>query len=334
MLHTFHGVDVSTHPTTISPQLQTVLLKSDHSTISIQLLHPALSSSRPSTTRPQHHSSRHETKYIPKGHIPKSPIMAPQIPTEADFAHLAPGLSLAFHFPSPPESTTTFLVLFHGLGDHETPFAGFAQSLALPGVLGISVRGTAALPPELLPFEVPEPKHFHYGDDLTLDTSTGEIDEDPGFKIAEKKVLDGLIRETLVEKLGWELSDVMFFGFGQGGSLALGLASRLQAEGAVVDVTDKSKETETSDKKKAFKGVVSIGGPLPLSMVSTASARDKSATKVLVCQLKDEQVDLVKKDFIEVEALKWGRGDVRMPRDQDEVLPIMKFFADRLNNGF
>ncbi|PHH79009.1 hypothetical protein CDD80_5862 [Ophiocordyceps camponoti-rufipedis] len=235
--------------------------------------------------------------------------MPPRIPTEADFANCPP---LALTFPDPPESTTAILILLHGLGDSEIPFAGFARAMALPGVLAISVRGVAPLPSALM-LSGADGAHFHWGDDLTFDSQTGDVDADPGFQQARRVIVDGLIRGVLVQKCGWDLDDVLLFGFGQGGSLALGLASRLREAGS-----------------DTFKGVVSIGGPLPVSMVPTTSSRTKSDTKVLLCQLDEDAVDAVESEFSHVKVVKWKRRDVAMPRDRDEMLPIMKFFADQL----
>ncbi len=53
----------------------------------------------------------------------------PRIPKPSDFAHLSPQLTLSFHSPTPPESTTAILVLFHGLGDSDAAFASFAPDL-------------------------------------------------------------------------------------------------------------------------------------------------------------------------------------------------------------
>ncbi|KAI9158728.1 hydrolase [Paramyrothecium foliicola] len=258
--------------------------------------------------------------------------MPPRIPTEADFSPLASTLPVALHFPDPPESTTAFLVLFHGLGDHETPFAGFAKNLSLPGVMAISVRGTAPLPPSLLPDVAAggPPRHFHWGDDLALDTATGDLDEDPGFTRAAQLVMDKLVKGVLVETCGWETSDVILFGFGQGGSLALGLASRLRAGDQVVDVTDGPRTGAGS----SFKGVVSLGGPLPPSMVPSRSARDKSATHVLLCQVGEEDVDFAKREFSNVTVVRWRRPGIGMPQSREEVLPIMQFFAERLKSGW
>ncbi|KND93826.1 hypothetical protein TOPH_01752 [Tolypocladium ophioglossoides CBS 100239] len=265
--------------------------------------------------------------------------MPPRIPTEADFAPLAATLPHALHFPNPRESTTAILILLHGLGDSETPFARFARNLALPGVLAVAVRGTAPLPPSLLLDDDADTAadgrgaaHFHWGDDVSLDQRTGDVDPDPGFERARGLIMERLVDGVLVGKCGWELSDVILFGFGQGGSLALGLASALRKTPAVVDVA--SGDSHQGRRPKAFKGAISIGGPLPASMVSTRSASEKSDTSVLVCQLGEDRVGAIKREFKDVRAVRWKRRDVAMPRDMDEVFPIMKFFADRLKSGW
>ncbi|KAH8882867.1 phospholipase/Carboxylesterase superfamily protein [Thozetella sp. PMI_491] len=263
-----------------------------------------------------------------------------RIPTVADFEPLKPELIVSLAFPSPPESTTAILILFHGLGDSEASFATFAKNLALPGVLGISVRGTSPLPPVLLgePLTAGPTKHFHWGDDLTLSPHTGELDPDPGFSKAERLILDRLLGETLVQKCGWEPNDLLLFGFGQGGSLALGLASRIRVPPQVEDVTEDGKGGV--ERKRVFKGVVSVGGPLPHSMVPSISAREKSKTPVLVCHgtaseaVDEDAIDTLKQEFTDVRVAKWKRPDDGVPRNRDEVLPMMQFFAERLRSGW
>lgn len=263
--------------------------------------------------------------------------MAPiRIPTEQDFDSLSPFLTLSVHFPSPPESTTSFLLLFHGLGDDHPAFKTFASSLSLPGVLAISIRGISPLPPALLGLDDTSapPTHFHWGRDLTLDPDTGDLDPDPGFEKAERAVMDKLIKELLREKCGWRADDMLLFGYGQGGSLALGLASevRLGLE-RVVDVTDGERYVET-----AFKGVVSVGGPLPMSMVPSISGRQKAKTPALVLCGRDskvvdeEAVDTMEDEFEDVKVVRWKRAEDGMPRNREEVLPLMEFFADRLRS--
>ncbi|OPB40016.1 hypothetical protein A0O28_0000950 [Trichoderma guizhouense] len=254
--------------------------------------------------------------------------MPPRIPTEADFSPISPILPHKLHFPSPPESTTSILILFHGLGDNESPFATFARNMSLPGVLAISVRGTAPLPAAFAPDAGDQ--HFHWGDDLSVDTNTGDLDPDPGFDKAARLVMQKLVKDTLIDRCGWEMNDILFFGFGQGASLALGLASRLRSVERIVDVDEPTR----NKIGKTCKGVVSIGGPLPQSMVPSLSSREKSDTPVLVCQLSEDEADAVKREFKDVRVVNWKRKEVAMPRDRDEMFPIMKFIADQLNKGF
>ncbi|KUI52603.1 hypothetical protein VP1G_00063 [Cytospora mali] len=217
--------------------------------------------------------------------------MAPRIriPKAEDFASLKPDLTVSLHFPSPPESMTAILILFHGLGDSEIPFASFARNVNLPGVLAISVRGTNPLPPSLLgePLDSGPTRNFHWGNDVNLAPHSDGLDADPGFSKAADLISNRLIKGTLVEKCGWELSDILFFGFGQGGSLALGLASKLR----------------DAEASRPFKGVVSIGGVLPVSMIPSQSGRPKAKTPVLVCHgesceaVDGDAIDVLKKEF-------------------------------------
>lgn len=265
--------------------------------------------------------------------------MPTRIPKPEDFDHLSSSLQTSLVFPEVPETTTALLILFHGLGDSEVSFATFAKNLNLPGVLAISVRGVSPLPPSLLglPDSVSSgpTRHFYWGDDLNLSTTTGDLDPDPGFTKAERLVLGKLIQETLIEKWGWDTQDILLFGFGQGGSLALGLASRLRDSSRVVDVTEGKKPTDV-----AFKGVVSIGGHLPTSMISTVSSREKARTPTLLCHgrssesLDDDAVEGVKKEFVDVREVKWKKSDDGMPKNREEMLPIMQFFAERLRGGW
>ncbi|KAJ8107397.1 hypothetical protein ONZ43_g6745 [Nemania bipapillata] len=255
--------------------------------------------------------------------------MPTRIPKPEDFTHLEPSLKISLVFPEVPETTTSILILFHGLGDSEASFATFARNINLPGVLAISVRGISPLPLALLGLSnasVADPtNHFHWGDDLTLSPTTGDLDPDPGFTKAEELVLGKLVRETLVGTCGWEAEDILLFGFGQGGSLALGLSRK------AVDVTEGDRTTTA-----AFKAAVSIGGLLPFSMIPSLSARHKARTPVLICHgtgsesLDSDEVELLKKEFVDVREVKWRKPDDGMPKNREEMLPIMQFFAERL----
>ncbi|KAK3350653.1 Alpha/Beta hydrolase protein [Neurospora tetraspora] len=279
-----------------------------------------------------------------------------RIPQPEDFEALksSSGLHVSLHYPTPPESTTSILLLFHGLGDSDAPFLSFARNLSLPGVLAISVRGIAPLPPSLLglPLDSGPTNNFHWGDDLKLDGRTGEIDMDSGYEKVWEVVMNKLIGEVLMGKCGWELGDVLLFGFGQGGGVALGLGSKVRIwevvggdeEPKVREVKEgeevKEGVVETTKKEKAFKGIVSIGGALPPSMIPSISAREKAKTPVLVLHgseseyVGEDEVDLIKREFENVKVVEWKRPDDGMPRSREEVLPMMEFFAERLKSGW
>lgn len=262
--------------------------------------------------------------------------MPTRIPQPEDFASLAPAITVGLAYPEVPETTTAILILFHGLGDFEEAYTGLAKTLALPGVMGISVRGVTPLPPALLGLsdddEMPT-RHFHWGDDLAISSTTGELELDPGFTKSTDAVLQKLIRGVLIEKCGWDTRDMLMFGYGQGGSVALGLASRLRDNEQVPGAADGDNAAA-----RAFKGIVSVGGPLPASMIPSISAREKCRTPALVCHgrsseaVDEEAMDALKSEFTDVREVKWKKGNDGMPDSREEMLPIMQFFAERLQD--
>ena len=142
--------------------------------------------------------------------------------------------------------------------------------------------------------------------------------------------MEKLIGEVLVRTCGWEVGDLMVFGFGQGGALAVGLASWLRAaQGEVLG---------GNGEGRAFKGVVSVGGALPASMIP--SGVGKAKTPVLVCcgreseAVDEDAVEVLEREFEQVQVVRWARGDDGMPRSREEVLPMMQFFAERLRSGW
>jgi len=146
--------------------------------------------------------------------------------------------------------------------------------------------------------------------------------------------VEKVIGQVLVGECKFEWGEVMMFGFGQGGSVALGVARGLEVSARVVDVTEGEKKDV--NKRRTLKGVVSIGGALPPSMVPSVSARLKAKVPVLVCcgrqsQAVDEDaVDTLEEEFEKVKVVRWNKPDDGMPQNRDEMLPVMEWFADRL----
>ena len=89
----------------------------------------------------------------------------------------------------------------------------------LPETACVSVRG----PKALLDLE-----GAHWGDDIIFDSTTGGLDADSGLK-ESTELLKILIKETLLEKCGYAPRDIVIFGFGQGGMVALSTARKSQS---------------------------------------------------------------------------------------------------------
>ncbi|KAI4797280.1 alpha/beta-hydrolase [Aureobasidium sp. EXF-8846] len=122
---------------------------------------------------------------------------------------------------SPPPSSqrpTNVLILLHGLGDAHLPFAQLGTQMNLPETACISIKA-----PEPLPFEA---SSFHWGDDVIFDNTVGTIDPDGGFKKVVPRLIKEIIEDTLIKKCGYQPREIMLFGFGQGGMVALNTAGR------------------------------------------------------------------------------------------------------------
>lgn len=210
--------------------------------------------------------------------------------------------------PPSTSSPINILILLHGLGDTHVSFAQLGKNLNLPETACIALRGFNPIPAIFTGSDAPA---FHWGDDVLVDEGRGEIDLDAGFGKGVQRLWRDVI-QVLIEKCGYKARNILFYGFGQGGMLPLALAVEKGGE--------------------EFGGIVSIGGRLP------AGSKGKSRTPVLVCggsrstQVTRSAVDGLKGAFGEVEYVKWDKYEDSMPRSREEMLPIMKFLARRLQS--
>jgi predicted esterase len=204
------------------------------------------------------------------------------------------------------------LVLMHGLGDTQVSFAQLGRNLNLPETVCLSVQGPTPIPPFFTGSETPA---FSWGDDILVDERSGEIDVEGGGFQKSVRVLKMIVDEVLVGRLGWKKRNILFLGFGQGGIAALYFAASLP-------------------QIEELGGVISIGGKLP----SASLISGKGSTPVLVLggsrstQLTRSAIDGLKEKFRDVEYVKWEKNDDSMPRNREEMLPIMKFLARRLGS--
>ena len=159
---------------------------------------------------------------------------------------------------------------------------------------------------------------FHWGDDIVFDEATGDIDPDAGYTKSRDVVFERLIKQTLLAKCGYKLREVIIYGFGQGGTVALNVAASIGSE------------------SEGLGGVISIGGPLVSNVTITSSK--KATTPVLVCKskvksaIRDSDEAKLKDAFEHVQVVRWNKTGDGMPANREEMLPIMQFFARKLRN--
>lgn len=232
--------------------------------------------------------------------------MPGRLPTTTDFS-----TALQITITPPPSSspqTSNILVLLHGLGDTLEPFTRLGRQLNLPETTCITLQ--AAIP---MPFEL---GGFHWGDDVTFSQAPGdlEIDVDAGFSNISQLLRENVIEQVLMQKCGYTPREIIFLGLGQGGMAALAAVSSMTVE---------------------FGGVISIGGPFPPS--ATASAISQQTPVLLLggsssTAVTRETLGETKAIFKQVDYQMWNRAGDSMPRNREEMLPIMRFLARRLRS--
>lgn len=147
---------------------------------------------------------------------------------------------------------------------------------------------------------------------------------DAGFGRVMKTITEDVVRGVLVGKCGYRLREILVLGLGQGGMLGLSVAKELGLS------------SEGEDGDKSLSGVISVGAPYPLSGSTMVAAKNR--TPVLLVSgrdslaVTDNAVQRTKQVFEFVEGHRYARKGDTMPRNRDEMLPVMQFFARRLRS--
>ncbi len=252
---------------------------------------------------------------------------------------------------TPPSagSPRSLLILLHGLGDDAHPFSTLGRQLNLPSTATLSLRAPNPVP---APFvgEERQGGSWHWGDDILISSQTGCLDLEGGGFGASSKVVGQVLKAVLLpengrdkdgverpatprseEGCGFEARDVFFLGFGQGGMVALAFAELWKGElGGVVAIGSALHSSKTSMSKAG-----EILGDLVPSAESAGKA-GKAKTPVLACggnrgtAVTATVVREAKERFETVTYVKWAREGDGMPRNREEMFPLMKFLAQRL----
>jgi len=220
--------------------------------------------------------------------------------------------------PPPNGSSVNVLILLHGLGDSKEAFTQFGKNINLAETTCISVRGFTPIPALILGDDTPS---FHWTTDIVVDNNTGELDIDGDFTPSISR-LSSLLITPLISTHKVPARNVFFFGYGQGGMLALSLLST--AAFSTVE----------------FGGVVSIGASSITSNTPNikSNSDSKSPTPILVCggkkskQVTKSALQSLRETFKDVEYVGWDKAGDGMPASREEILPIFKFWGRRLRS--
>jgi hypothetical protein len=253
--------------------------------------------------------------------------MPGRLPTKGDFA---PAIVLSVTPPPGTKPPVNVLILLHGAGDTNISFNNLGRQLSLPETACISLQA-----PTPLPFDL---GGFHWGDDIVFDPNTGAVDFDTGFKKSSLLMQQKVVK-VLIDKCGFQAREIMFFGFGQGGMAALAtilLEYPVQEDHEEVSTSSKT-GSSTNRSLPEYAGAISIGGPLPAGALDTTTSV-KNRTPILVVGgssnslVTDEALRRLLAAFVFVNSSRYRRQGDTMPRDRDEMMPIMHFFSRRLRS--
>jgi len=228
----------------------------------------------------------------------------------------APGtLPLKYaYLPSDDGTDENLLILLHGLGDTELPFANLGRSLKLPQTATLSLRA-----PLRIPFLEEDAFQWYASFD-----PLGDLLDWPDPTGALEIVVSTL--QQLVTDCGWPINRIHLFGFAQGGSVAAEVAIKIWKERSFTS------EGETI-QRLGLASVVSIGGPL----LSHPTVTPSCSTRLLVFHrlppsasaLPPSALGSFRKGFERVQEVKITGGE-GMPRSRQEWEPIMRFWSEVL----
>lgn len=171
---------------------------------------------------------------------------------------------------------------------------------------------------------------------MIWDQGTGGLDMDTGFTGAVEVVGREVVVKGLGERCRYRRDRVVVWGMGQGGCVGLAVAAAL--EGVGVERYD-VKIKQDGSQVRALGGVISLGGVLPAEVTtnyqvsSLPNKKQKCTTPVLLVggsarsALTDTEIERTKEVFGDVTVHRWKRAEDGMPKNREEMLPIMQFLA-------
>lgn len=218
--------------------------------------------------------------------------------------------------PSDDGTDENLLILLHGLGDTNVPFARLGRSLKLPQTATLALRA-----PDLVPFLYEQAFQWYPSFDQLGDLIE-RPDPTPALNLL-KNVLGHLTGEC-----GWPPHRIHLFGFAQGGSVAA--EACLQWWRRELELSSQSRMTDKETHVRPLGSLVIVSGPL----LSYPTLSKPCETPILVFrrprELKNGALDAFRKGFSRVKDVE--RAGEGMPRAslREEWQPILEFWSEVL----
>lgn len=221
-------------------------------------------------------------------------------PAKTKTAPKRSAIDVPFEYAASDDGTdANILILLHGLGDTQKPFAQLGRQLKLPQTATFALRA-----PQQIPY-LDEPAFQWYRTFDELGEFIAAPDPTPALTLLEQVI------KHLTTDCGWSASEVHLFGFAQGGSVAVEFGL-----------------SWWRSESTSLGSLVTVSGPL----LSYPTPTNPCPTPVLVyrrTQAAAAEAAAFHKGFSHVKEVR-KPGEEGMPRSKDEWEPIMRFWSERL----
>lgn len=237
-------------------------------------------------------------------------------------------LDIRIHPPNNSTATPNILILLPALADTAQNLSQFGKALDLPETTCITITPPYAIPQTVKSSLGIVGNRTHWADELSIseDSSISDLNTKGPFTKATKLIAEDVIRDVLIRQCGYVPAEIFILGHGQGGSVAVGVGYALSS-------------TAAEKEKLRLGGILAFGGVLPSSSVSSQSTTSAKTNAPLLLQhgTKESSVSSAgiartKETFAEIEVHSFNKEGDTLPQNREEVLPLMKFFGQRLRS--
>lgn len=227
-------------------------------------------------------------------------------------------VKLSFDYtPSADGIDFNLLVLLHGLGDSKQPFTNLGKQLKLPQTATLSVQA-----PEPVPYMDGCFQWFPSFDMLTGDLLTPANPERMKGLLRTRQMMDVLLQHMV--DCGFNPSQIFFFGFSQGGTVALDSVcfGKIRNLGGVVSISGYLLEEQRVDRK--------LGDGYAGYILITQGEKDQTIGSKAEAEKRFKAVERQCASSAEISHIFITNKDHTMPASEREWRLIHTFFGKNM----